>query len=247
MEPEVDTQVEGGAESSDVGSSAALSDLSETQDSQAASSDTSATTAQEPSVAELQKQHKEREARWNEGYRAKEAEIRRLQERLAPHERAAQVRQEDIDRINDAFVERAGKIGYPAAFAEMTEAQQQQVEARTQRDFLVDQARQKFVDAGLMPQDFDRFYNARYWADKDSFMSDVDLHLNKEHVTKVTGESKAELARQAEEDQRRKAANKQPKGGSGPSPSGKATDPGQAVLDGMANAARRVNAASSEL
>jgi hypothetical protein len=251
MDEEQNQVADDAASSADAG---ALSETDATQASQAASSDDGATAAQEPTVEGLRREleeHKassaEREKKWQESYRGKESELNKVQERLAPYERAAQQQQEEVEKINDAFIARASEIGYPAAFSELTRAQQQHVEAETERRSIVDGARQKFLDAGKMPADFDKFYGSRSWANKADFLADVALHLDKEHVTKTTTASKEAMAREADEKARRDAANKQPGGGGSPSTTGASDHPGQSVLDGMATAARQMNAAQEEL
>lgn len=244
-------QVLDGAETSDEG---ALSDPTGTQGADAGSSDDGTTAVSEPTVADLQKQiaelqgsQKERESRWAEEYRAIQSDRDKALNRLEPFEREARMAAEEVQKQNEAFHLRADKIGYPAAIAELTQQQQDVIRAQSDKERTVDEARTKFFAAGKLPSDFNAFYNSRTWNSRDAFMSDVELHLKGDHVATVTEKSKAELARQLDEDARRKAANKQPKSGGSPSMSGKSSDPGQAVLDGMANAARRINAATDTL
>jgi hypothetical protein len=248
---EDENQVAGDAESSDTG---ALGESTETQGEQASSSDDGTTGAEEPTVADLQKQidemkasHEERESKWGEEYRAGQSERDQLRQRLEPYERQARMAQEEVDRQNEQFHDLAAKIGYPAAIARLTAQQQDIVAAQMTKEQIINDARQKFLDAGKMPSDFDKFYNSRQWGSKEAFFHDVDLHLKAEHVTNVTAQSKEALAREADKDARRKLANTQPKGGGEPSLGGKSADRGTQILDGMANAARRQNAASSEL
>ena len=246
-----DQVVDDAASSDDSG---ALSDTYTTQDSQASSSDDGATDVQEPTVAELQQQldemkasHAERDQRWIEDYRKKESEVNQLQGRLKPYEQQAQMQQEQIDEINTAFHDRAAVVGYPQAIAEQNAQQNQQAAAQMETNRIVNEAREQFIKAGKMPSDFDQFYGNRNWNSVAAFKADVELYLKADSVTKVTEQSKAELARQAEEDARRKAANKQPRGGGSPSVGGKSNDPGQSILDSMAAGKRKMSAAGDEL
>ena len=112
------------ASSSDDG---ALSDTSETQGSQAASSDDGTTTAHEPTVAELQQKIADKDKE-HAAYRDKSAtEFQNMQSakdqaenRLKPYEEQARLQQEQVDKINEAFHDRAAKIGYPAAMKELS-------------------------------------------------------------------------------------------------------------------------------
>ncbi|MHC4676966.1 MAG: hypothetical protein ACYTBZ_31165 [Planctomycetota bacterium] len=258
MPPE--DQVETPVESSDAG---ALGGEQDTQGDAAASSDTGTTTeAAEPTVEEQLATLTEKTAKLEtdleesrEGFRQQQSRADTAEAELAPIRAARQKELEAITKDEERFQKRVDEVGFVQAQNELVDArfalhaQQQEVQrAAAESTKSWDQATADTwayaKKQGLTEDQLELLKSKHGYFPAPSPEHSVrlaKLAINEAVGKQVTAEAQEKMARTAEEDVRRKVVNQPPAGGAGPGTQVQtSTEPGQATMDGMAEAAKTI-------
>ena len=257
MSPE--DQVEAPVESSDAG---ALDGEQDTQGEAAASSDDGTTTPAEPTVEERLATLTEKTTKLEtdleesrEGLRAHQSRADKAEAELAPIRAAQQKELEKITKDEDRFQKRVEEVGFVQAQNELVDArfalhaQQQKVqetnaEAQKGWEKATADTRAYAKKQGMTAEEMDLLnaqFNGFPAASPNHSVKLAKLAINEAVGKQVTVKAQETMARTAETEIRQKVVNQPPAGGAGP---GTETDtskhPGQAVLEGMSEAAKTI-------